>query len=658
MKWNKMTIGKRITLSFGVITVLLIILGVLNYSGVSQIVINAEQVIAGNKLDGLLAQREVDHLNWVSQVSALLTDDTVTKLTVETDHTKCGFGKWLYSPEREKAALLIPSIAGLLTKIEEPHQKLHASAIQIGKTFTQADTNLPTQFTELEAAHLAWAGHVCSALALGKKQLNVQTDPSQCGLGKWLSSPAAQAVYAKGDAEFKKTFNEISAPHNKLHGTAARMNGLLAAGSTGKVLEIYEHETLPELKKVQHILAQLKDEAHHKVAGMQEANAIFARNTKPMLTKVQSLLKEIRTEAKAHIMTDEVMLSSALTTKIMVSIVALVAIFIGLVMGFFTTRGIVKVLSAISSNMADMATEVLGASNHVSRSSQTLAEGASEQAAALEETSSSLEEISSMTKHNVENSHQANTLATEASSIVIKANDSMGELTVAMEEISQASEATSKIIKTIDEIAFQTNLLALNAAVEAARAGEAGAGFAVVADEVRNLAMRAAAAAKDTANLIEGTVKKVHGGNALLAKTNENFTSVTESSSKIAQLVNEITLASEEQATGIGQINTATNEMDKAVQQTAASAEESASAAEELNAQAESMNAIVRDLAMLLGVTQDARTDRTVLPAPGSGGRATHKALPQPTSTKSMNREKNTKKVIPFDDDNDDFEDF
>ncbi len=106
----------------------------------------------------------------------------------------------------------------------------------------------------------------------------------------------------------------------------------------------------------------------------------------------------------------------------------------------------------------------------------------------------------------------------EANQVVDTANESMGELTDSMAEITKASEETSKIIKTIDEIAFQTNLLALNAAVEAARAGEAGAGFAVVADEVRNLAMRAAEAAKNTANLIEGTVKKVKDGSELVGQ--------------------------------------------------------------------------------------------------------------------------------------------
>ncbi len=203
-----------------------------------------------------------------------------------------------------------------------------------------------------------------------------------------------------------------------------------------------------------------------------------------------------------------------------------------------------------------------------------LAEASSEQAAAGEETSSSLEEMSSMTKQNADNANTADNLMKDANQVIGAANNSMGDLTNSMGEISMASEETQKIVKTIDEIAFQTNLLALNAAVEAARAGEAGAGFAVVADEVRNLAMRAADAAKSTADLIEGTVKKIKDGVDLVETTNEGFAKVAESSGKVGDLLGEIAEASKEQAQGIEQINVAVTEMDKVTQQNAAGSEE------------------------------------------------------------------------------------
>lgn len=181
------------------------------------------------------------------------------------------------------------------------------------------------------------------------------------------------------------------------------------------------------------------------------------------------------------------------------------------------------------------------------------------------------------------------------------ANLSMGELKRSMEEISKASAETSKIIKTIDEIAFQTNLLALNAAVEAARAGgEAGAGFAVVADDVRNLAMRAGTAAKNTADLIEGTVKKVKNGSELVTRTYAAFDEVTNGTGKAEKLVGEIATASHEQFQGIEQVNKAVAEMDRVVQRNAANAEESASASEELNAQAAQTEGFVEELVYLI----------------------------------------------------------
>ena len=255
----------------------------------------------------------------------------------------------------------------------------------------------------------------------------------------------------------------------------------------------------------------------------------------------------------------------------------------------------VKNLHDALSQAGMAANQVGSASGQVASSSQQLAEGSSEQASSLEETSSSLEEMASMTRQNADNAGQANTLMKDANQVIGKANESMGDLTTSMNDISKASEETSKIIKTIDEIAFQTNLLALNAAVEAARAGEAGAGFAVVAEEVRNLAMRSAEAAKNTAVLIEGTVKKVGNGAEIVAKTNEAFTEVATSSSKVGELVGEIAAASNEQREGIDQVNKAVAEMDKVTQQNAANAEESASASEELTAQAQELNSMIAE---------------------------------------------------------------
>lgn len=342
-----------------------------------------------------------------------------------------------------------------------------------------------------------------------------------------------------------------------------------------------------------------------------------------------------------------------------ISIVGIIAIFLGAFLAFIIARAITGPLNRVIEGLTESSDQVASASGQVSSSSQQLAEGSSEQAASIEETSSSLEEMASMTKQNADNANQADNLMKEGNQVVAKATDSMTDLTTSMEEISKASEETSKIIKTIDEIAFQTNLLALNAAVEAARAGEAGAGFAVVADEVRNLALRAADAAKNTADLIEGTVKKVNNGRELVSTTNEAFTQVAESSSKVGELVGEISAASNEQAQGIDQVNKAVVEMDKVVQKNAANAEESASASEEMNAQAEQMKGYVDDLVALVGGSAGAvkKVSPVQVRAPKSVTTTRALAAPAPkVPAVHQAEEVSPEQVIPMDDG--DFKDF
>jgi len=248
----------------------------------------------------------------------------------------------------------------------------------------------------------------------------------------------------------------------------------------------------------------------------------------------------------------------------------------------------------------------------VSSSSQSLAEGACEQAASLEETSASLEEMSSMTQRNAENAQTAKATAERARRSADTGSGQIKTLLRSMEDNKAASEDVTKILKTIDEIAFQTNILALNAAVEAARAGEAGAGFAVVADEVRSLAQRCAVAAKESAIKIEDSVKRSHEGAQLSADVAASFGEIQTNVLKLDQLVAEIATASQEQSQGLGQVNVAVSQMDTVTQSNSAAAEESAAAAEELRAQSVSLKAAVASLQHLVGGASGAGTGEPV----------------------------------------------
>ena len=250
---------------------------------------------------------------------------------------------------------------------------------------------------------------------------------------------------------------------------------------------------------------------------------------------------------------------------------------------------LVKIVGEVRSGTDTIAT----ASGEIAAGNQDLSSRTEEQASSLEETASSMEELTSTVKQNADNARQANQLALSASSVAVKGGSAVSQVVDTMGAINASSRKIVDIIGVIDGIAFQTNILALNAAVEAARAGEQGRGFAVVATEVRNLAQRSAAAAKEIKTLIGDSVNKVEEGSKQVAEAGKTMDEIVGSVKRVTDIMAEIMMASQEQTSGIEQINQAIAQMDQVTQQNAALVEEAAAAAASMQDQAGSLLQVV-----------------------------------------------------------------
>ncbi len=259
--------------------------------------------------------------------------------------------------------------------------------------------------------------------------------------------------------------------------------------------------------------------------------------------------------------------------------------------------------------------QVNGAASQIADGSQGLAASSSEQAASLEEVSAGLQELGGVTRQNVAHATEAQSLAGRARESSTRGVEAMHRLSDSIARIKEASDSTARIIKTIDEIAFQTNLLALNAAVEAARAGDAGRGFAVVAEEVRSLAIRSAAAAKKTTDLIDQAVSVANEGVVLNDAVLSQLTEIDLHVARVGEVMGDVTIGSTQQRDGITQIGAAIEQMNGVTQAVAATAEESASASEELAGQAATLTALVNEFTLTDGIS-GTRSDR--------GGDRTH----------------------------------
>jgi methyl-accepting chemotaxis protein len=408
---------------------------------------------------------------------------------------------------------------------------------------------------------------------------------------------------------FTKNLDKVDKYNDQFHADAEKRRAIVE-----EYLRVTTSDRARQILREMVTSSETRAEVHEELYRLAKSgDAVGAAALQVGKLKFVAEAQEAQEEEMKGIATAQVLDISAKNQAMVSASVWLVLVMIALSLAVggvvvYIVQQINLALTATVVELSEGADHIASAASEVSSASQTLAQGASEQAASLEETSASSTEINSMAHKNTQNASEMKRLVGGSKAAFANTNSQLSEMMAAMDGINESSGKIAKIIKIIDEIAFQTNILALNAAVEAARAGEAGMGFAVVADEVRGLAQRSAQAAKDTAMLIEESVLKSEAGKVKLESVVGSIQQISGEFASLAVLVDEVSHGSSQQTTGLDQIGNTLSVMEQVTQTTAASAEESAAAAEELNAQSEALRELTGRLNAMVGASIESST--------------------------------------------------
>jgi methyl-accepting chemotaxis protein len=611
------TIGKKITLGFGLIFGLLAIISAIAYMALG---------VAGRRLtlfaDSAQETYAAASLESSMQALKLAVNDYIASGTDESK-VACDSARNALDADLSNAGRLI---------IDRERSAQIARARELLDDYNAA-------FGELVSNHRAEVAVESGVLAPEAKTI---IEGLQTLLGQAKTQGDMNAAFQLSNA--LQAFFETSSLVNSFLLTPEAAKADKADKALG-IMVAQVHKIEKDQDEMEKLDASLKDDArkaliaglesaadHYKkgldqvVAGMQSRDKIISDRINRVAPQFTATLSKVKGSVHDYQMDLEVSTrAEQRQNELIVSIFTGLGIVAGAVFAWFIIRSVTLPITQTAAHLATESAKANASALRVARASQSIAEGASEQASSLEQTSSSLREMADMTQRNSENAQNAKGLANSARETADIGAAEMVQMKAAMSAIKESSVEISKIIKTIDDIAFQTNILALNAAVEAARAGEAGLGFAVVAEEVRNLAQRSAEAAKETAARISTSKEKSEQGVLISEKMATNLAAILEKTRQLDERIAEIAESSRQQNEGIAQVNNAVASMDKVTQENAALADQSASASEELKAQAEQVRIEVAGLMRMAHGDRETPADEDFRPeAPKS--RASTKA--------------------------------